>query len=265
MIDLRKLEKDVIELSGEVANFIGNEVKGFDKNKIEHKDTSNNLVSYVDKEAEKKLVKALKGILPGAGFLAEEGTTLEGDTEYKWIVDPLDGTTNFTHGLPPFAVSIGLARKDKVILGVVHEVSKMECFSATEEGPATCNGKAIKISGTQSLNDSLLATGFPYYHFDKREEYLSIIKTFLEVTHGVRRMGSAATDLAYVACGRMDGFFEYNLNPWDVAAGSLLVERAGGRVTDFMGGNDFLYGGQICAGGYIQPAMVEVIKEHWGA
>jgi len=263
-VDLEQMEMDVIELSNEVANCISNEVKDFDKNRIEHKDSPNNLVSYVDKEAEKKIVRALKVILPGSGFLAEEGTVMEGETEYKWIIDPLDGTTNFTHGLPPFAVSIGLARKNKIVLGVVHEVSKMECFSATVEGPATCNGKEIKISDTKSLNESLLATGFPYYHFDKREEYLSIIKTFLEVTHGVRRLGSAATDLVYVACGRMDGFFEYNLNPWDVAAGSLIVERAGGKVTDFRGGDNFLYGGEICAAGMVQPEMVEVIKKHWG-
>lgn len=264
MMDLAQMEMDVIELSSEVANFIGKEAKNFDKNRIEHKNSPNNLVSYVDKEAEKKLVKALKVILPGSGFLAEEGTSSEGSNEYRWIIDPLDGTTNFTHGLPPFAVSIGLVREDKIILGVVHEVSKMECFSATEDGPATCNGKEIKISNTESLNESLLATGFPYYHFDKREEYLEIIKTFLEITHGVRRLGSAATDLAYVACGRMDGFFEYNLNPWDVAAGSLIVERAGGKVSDFKGGSNFLYGGEICAAGAIQPEMVEVIKRHWG-
>lgn len=264
MIDLAQMEMDVIELSSEVANFIGKEVQNFDKNRIEHKTSSNNLVSYVDKEAEKKLVKALKVILPGSGFLAEEGTSSEGSNAYRWIIDPLDGTTNFTHGLPPFAVSIGLARKNKIILGVVHEVSKMECFSATEESPAMCNGKEIKISNTESLNESLLATGFPYYHFDKREEYLEIIKTFLEITHGVRRLGSAATDLAYVACGRMEGFFEYNLNPWDVAAGSLIVERAGGKVTDFKGGDNFLYGGEICAAGAIQADMVEVIKRHWG-
>ncbi len=264
MIDLTQIEKEVIELSDEVANFIRQEVKNFDKSRIEHKNTPNNLVSYVDKEAEKKIVKVLTKILPGAGFLAEEGTSSEGSTEYRWIIDPLDGTTNFTHGLPPYAISIGLARKEKIVLGIIHEVSRMECFHATENGQAYCNGEIIKVSETKSLNEGLLATGFPYYHFDKREEYLSIIKTFLELTHGVRRLGSAATDLAYVACGRMDGFFEYNLNPWDVAAGSLIVERAGGAVTDFRGTNNFLYGGEICAAGEIQSEMVEIIKQHWG-
>jgi myo-inositol-1(or 4)-monophosphatase len=264
VIDLLQLEKDVIELSTEVASFISQEVANFDKSKIEHKDTANNLVSYVDKESEKKIVKTLKKILPGSGFLAEEGTSSVGSNEYRWIIDPLDGTTNFTHGLPPYAISIGLAREDKIVLGVVYEVSRSECFNAIEDGDAYCNGKRIQVANTSSLNESLLATGFPYYHFDKREEYLSIIKTYLEITHGVRRMGSAATDLAYVACGRMDGFFEYNLNPWDVAAGSLIVQRAGGIVSDFKGNNNFLYGGEICAAGAIHAEMVDIIKRHWG-
>lgn len=263
-MNLGQLKEEVISLTREVAEFIRAEVKNFDKNKIEQKTSFNNLVSYVDKESEKKLVAALKKILPGAGFLAEEGTSSEGSTDYRWIIDPLDGTTNFTHGLPPYAISIGLAKAETIVLGVVYEVSKDECFHTTHESPAYCNDDVIKIASTPSLNESLLATGFPYYHFDKREEYLSIIKTFLELTHGVRRMGSAATDLAYVACGRMDGFFEYNLNPWDVAAGSLLVKQAGGKVTDFRGKNNFLYGGEICAAGAIHPEMVEIIKRHWG-
>jgi len=264
MIELSQLEEDVIEVSNEVADFISHEARNFDTSRIEHKDTANNLVSYVDKEAEKRIVKALAKILPGAGFLAEEGSKTVGSNEYRWIIDPLDGTTNFTHGLPPYAVSIGLARANQIVLGVVYEVSKKECFSAIENGPATCNGETIIVSKTKTLSESLLATGFPYYHFDKREEYLSIIKTFLEITHGVRRLGSAATDLAYVACGRMDGFFEYNLNPWDVAAGSLIVERAGGKVTDFKGGPNFLYGGEICAAGAIQEEMTKIISRHWG-
>ncbi len=263
-MNLNQLKEDVIDVTTEVADFIRGEVNNFDKNKIEQKNSFNNLVSYVDKESEKRLVSALNKILPGAGFLAEEGTSSEGTNDYRWIIDPLDGTTNFTHGLPPYAISIGLANKDKIIFGIVYEITRNECFYATEEGAAYCNDKVIKVAPTPTLNESLLATGFPYYHFDKRDEYLSIIKTFLELTHGVRRMGSAATDLAYVACGRMDGFFEYNLNPWDVAAGSLIVERAGGSVSDFKGKNNFLYGGEICAAGAIHPEMVEVIKRHWG-
>lgn len=263
-MNLTQIKEDVIGISREVASFIRGEVENFDTNKIEQKSSFNNLVSYVDKESEKKLVASLKKALPGAGFLAEEGTSSEGSNEYRWIIDPLDGTTNFTHGLPPYAISVGLAKNEEIILGVVYEVTKDECFHALIGEPAYCNANIIKVAPVTSLNESLLATGFPYYHFDKRDEYLAIIKTFLELTHGVRRMGSAATDLAYVACGRMDGFFEYNLNPWDVAAGSLIVTQAGGQVTDFRGTDDFLYGGEICAAGAIHPEMLEIIKRHWG-
>lgn len=264
MIDLPALEKNVIELSTRVADFIHNETLNFDVDRIEHKDSTNNLVSYVDKEAEQMIVSELKKILPGAGFLAEEGTSSEGTNDYRWIIDPLDGTTNFTHGLPPYAISIGLAQNEKIILGIVYEITRKECFHTIKNTPAFCNNQEIKVAPTLNLTESLLATGFPYYHFDKQEEYLSIIKTFLELTHGVRRLGSAATDLAYVACGRMDGFFEYNLNPWDVAAGSFLVKQAGGAVTDFKGGANFVFGGEICAAGAIQPQMLEIIKRHWG-
>ena len=264
MIDLLQLEKDVVEISCRVGEFIEQEVQHFDKSRIEHKTSFNNLVSYVDKEAERLLVKELSKLIPQAGFLAEEGTSSIGSSDYRWIIDPLDGTTNFTHGLPPYAVSVGLAKADKVLLGIVYEVTRKECFHTTIESPASCNGRPIRVAPTASLNESLLATGFPYYHFDKREEYLAIIKTFLELSHGVRRMGSAATDLAYVACGRMDGFFEYNLNPWDVAAGALLVERAGGKISDFKGDDNFLYGGEICAAGAIHAPMLAVIKKYWG-
>ncbi|HRW99993.1 MAG TPA: inositol monophosphatase family protein [Cyclobacteriaceae bacterium] len=264
MTDLTTVESEVRDLSNTVAEFIRKEVQEFDKDRIEQKTSFNNLVSYVDKESEKQLVASLKKIMPGAGFLAEEGTSSKGTNGYLWIIDPLDGTTNFMHGLPPYAISIGLAYQDKVVFGMVHEVSKDECFYATADSPAFCNGKEITVAPTPKLSDSLMATGFPYYHHDKKDEYLSIIKDFLELTHGVRRLGSAATDLAYVACGRMDGFFEYSLNPWDVAAGSLIVQRAGGFVSDFRGEDNYLFGGEICAAGAVHPEMVEIIKKHWG-
>ena len=263
MINLSGVEKDVVHLCQQVGEFIRTESENFDRFRIEQKEGFNNLVSYVDKESERKLVESLKKIMPGAGFIAEEGTTSEGTNDYKWIIDPLDGTTNFTHGLPPFAISIGLAKKDEIVLGVVYEVTRQEAFHASEGNSAYCNGKEIKVSSIHSLNESLLATGFPYYHFDKREAYLDIIKTFLERTHGVRRLGSAATDLAYVACGRMEGFFEYNLNAWDVAAGSFIVERAGGKVTDFKGGRNFLFGGELVSACAIHPEMLKVIQGHW--
>lgn len=264
MINLVELEKEVVDLSREVSEFIAHEGATFDTSRIEQKESFNNLVSYVDKESERRIVKALQKILPGSGFLAEEGTSTPGTTGYRWIIDPLDGTTNFTHGLPPFAISIALAQENQVVLGVVHEVSRNESFHAISGQPAYCNDHVIQVSGVNQLSESLLATGFPYYHFNKTEEYLDIIKAFLEKSHGVRRLGSAATDLAYVACGRMEGFFEYNLNPWDVAAGGFIVQQAGGKVTDFRGGNNFLFGGELCASGHIHAEMIEIIKEKWG-
>ena len=264
MINLTTVEKNVTELCTEVGEFILTECNNFDKSRIEQKEGFNNLVSYVDKESEQRIVKALENILPGAGFLAEEGTDKKGTNDYQWIIDPLDGTTNFTHGLPPFAISIGLAKGKTMVCGVIYEVTKKECFHASEGNPAYLNKQEIHVSPVQSLRESLLATGFPYYHLDKIDPYLEIIKTFLKETHGIRRLGSAATDLAYVACGRLDGFFEYNLNSWDVAAGSFIVEQAGGKVTDFRGGDNHIFGGELCAGSAIHNEMLAIIKKNWG-
>lgn len=264
-MDLQSIEKRTIEACKEVGEFILREGLSFDRTRIEQKTDFNNLVSYVDKEAERKLVNLLHDILPEAGFITEEGTVqAEKDKAYKWIIDPLDGTTNFLHTLPIFAISVGLADRNRVVLGVVHEMNRNECFHAIAGGKAYCNDEVIHVSRIPTLQESLLATGFPYYHLDKNEEYLNIIKLFLEKTHGVRRLGSAAIDLAYVACGRMEGFFEYNLNPWDVAAGTLIVEQAGGKVTDFSGGNNFLYGGELCtSNGMIHKEMLEVVQRYW--
>jgi myo-inositol-1(or 4)-monophosphatase len=263
-MDLQKVEKEVIEISLEVGNFIRTEGLSFDLSRIEQKQSFNNLVSYVDKEAEQRLVTTLEKIIPGSSCLAEEGSGLSSNNaEYHWIIDPLDGTTNFLHGLPVFAVSIALQRNQQTVLGVVYEINRNECFHAIQNHGAYCNEKRITISPAQLLNESLLATGFPYEHFDKKDVYLEIIKEFLEKSHGIRRLGSAAVDLAYVACGRLEGFFEYNLNPWDVAAGAFIVQQAGGTVTDFKGGHDFLHGGELIAAGAIHKQMLSVIQRHW--
>lgn len=264
MIDLSAIEENVMNVCREVGEFIDHEGSRFDRVHIEQKEGFNNLVSYVDKESERKLVSALSKILPGSGFIAEEGTSIESTNGYRWIIDPLDGTTNFTHGLPLFAISIGLALKDKMALGIIYEVNKKEMFHAVEGSPAFCNEKQIHVSTIQSLQESLLATGFPYYEFDKMNAYMEIISSFLRRSHGVRRLGSAATDLAYVACGRFEGFFEYNLNAWDVAAGAFLVQQAGGTVTDFSGGNNYLFGGELIAGGAVHPDMLKIIRKEWG-
>ncbi len=264
MTDLKKIEEQVVLLTDEVGEFIRTESKNFDKSRVEQKEGFNNLVSYVDKESENRLVKALTKILPGAGFIGEEGTSIKSTNEFTWVIDPLDGTTNFTHGLPPFAISIGLLKQNHPVLGVVYEVVQKECFHASLGNGAWCNNERIRISPIQSLSESLLATGFPYYQFEKMDAYLAIIRTFLDQTHGIRRLGSAAVDLAYVACGRLEGFFEYNLNPWDVAAGGFIVEEAGGKVTDFKGGPDYLFGRELVAGGDVQPDMQKIIQQIWG-
>jgi len=262
-MNLVSIEKDVMELCVEVAQFIKHESAHFDRSRIEQKGTFSNLVSYVDKESERKIVSALKKIIPGSGLLAEEGTDTKGENEYQWIIDPLDGTTNFLHGLPIFAISIALRKNDKVILGVVHEVTHGECFHAIANGKAYCNTSEIRVSSITHLDESLLATGFPYYHSDKKDVYLDIIKNFLENTHGIRRLGSAAIDLAYVAAGRLEGFFEYDLKPWDVAGGAFILQQAGGKVTDFSGGDNFLFGGELCAAGSIHAEMLKVIADRW--
>lgn len=262
-MNLAALEKNVIELSLEVGSFMSTEFENFDLSKIEQKGSSSNLVSYVDKESERRLVERLSKLLPGSGFIAEEGTDKTGTNEYRWIIDPLDGTTNYLHGLPLYAISIGLQRNEQTILGLVYDVSHKECYHAIEGEQARCNGKEIKISSVKTLEESLLATGFPYYHSEKKEDYLEIIKVFLESTHGIRRLGSAAIDLAYVACGRLEGFFEYSLKAWDVAGGAFIVQQAGGTVSDFKGGSNYIFGGELCAGGHPHAQMLKVIQEKW--
>lgn len=264
-MDLKKLEQDVIGICREVGEFISREGASFDRKRIEQKKVFNNLVSYVDKEAERMLVKSLRKILPEAGFITEEGTVEQSQQhEFNWIVDPLDGTTNFLHGLPLYAISIGLSRAEKPILGVIYDIANKDCYHAVENHRAFCNGNIIEVSPIASLSESLLATGFPYYHFDKRDDYLDIIKEFLNETHGIRRLGSAAMDLAYVACGKLEGFFEYNLHPWDIAAGTIIVQQAGGKITDFKGGGNFLFGDQFCASNtQVHQEMLDIISPRW--
>jgi myo-inositol-1(or 4)-monophosphatase len=264
-MELAAIHQQVIELSLEVGAFIKKEGDAFDANRIEQKTEFNNLVSYVDKEAEKRIVSVLQKLLPEAGFITEEGTVQQSTKqEYNWIIDPLDGTTNFLHGLPIFAISIGLTKGTEVISGVVYHIGTNECFHAFKGSAAFCNQQEIHVTQTPSLQQSLLATGFPYHNSNKSDVYLEIIKNFLAKTHGIRRLGSAAIDLAYVACGRLEGFFEYNLNPWDVAAGALIVKQAGGIVTDFKGGNDFLFGKELCAANALMHGeMLHEIKSRW--
>ena len=184
----------------------------------------------------------------------------QGD-RYRWVVDPLDGTTNFIHRVPVFAVSIALLDGDKPVLGVVHEANLNECFSAWEDAPALLNGNEICVSPISTMDKALLATGFPYYDYGKLDAYLEVFKYFMQHTSGLRRLGSAATDLAYVACGRFEGFYEYGLHPWDVAAGAFIVQQAGGKVTDFHGGNNYIFGAEMLASNKtLHSPMQEALK-----
>jgi len=262
MTDLNEILTASKSLVLKVGKFIRNESQNFSTEDIEHKGF-NDLVSYVDKEAEKQLVSGCTKILPEAGFIAEEGTSDKTGDTYNWIIDPLDGTTNFTHGLPVYSISLALQKDDQIVLGIVYEINKNECFYAIEGESAYLNDKQINVSPITKLSGSLLATGFPYYDFEEMSSYLKILKDFMQQTHGLRRMGSAAVDLAYVACGRFEGFFEYNLNAWDVAAGAFIVQQAGGEVSDFKNGNDYLFGREIVAAGKVRSEMLEIIQNHW--
>ncbi len=207
----------------------------FDKNiAIEYKGDVD-LVTAADRNSEKLIVERLHAAWPEHGIVGEEGTRTDTGAAYRWFVDPLDGTTNFAHGYPVFCVSIALARKDDELqVGVLYDPTRDELFSAERGAGATLNGKPIRVSKISRLADSLLSTGFPSHKRHKNPN-IHFYQQLTLRSHGVRRGGSAALDLANVACGRCDGFWEFNLNPWDTAAGTLLVEEAGGLVTRFDG------------------------------
>ena len=260
MRDLEQITIKTCEAVAKAAQFIQQESKRFDKSVVEYKGL-HDLVSYVDKTAEKMLVEEFLKILPSSGFITEESTISKSKNELQWIIDPLDGTTNFIHGLPCYCVSIALMQEDKLVMGIVHEINFKETFYCWKNGGAWLNGKRIHVSNTDKLQHALLATGFPYTNYSRMEEYMKVFDFCMRNTRGLRRLGSAAADLAYTACGRLDGFFEYGLNPWDVAGGALLVEEAGGRVADFSGGSNFLFGEEIvaCNSGTFEEFM-EVIN-----
>lgn len=260
-MDLKSLCLDVVELSREVGMNIKIEELNVSRKDIEEK-SLNSLVSYVDKNAEQRIVDRLAELLPEAGFIAEEGTSDKKGENYNWIVDPLDGTTNFLHGLPVYSVSIALQRKDEIVLGVVYEVNQDECFYAWKSGGAFLNQKSVQVSKSEQLKDSLVATGFPYYDYERVDSYFIVLKQLAQNSRGIRRMGSAAVDLVYTACGRFDAFFEYSLHPWDVAAGAFIVEEAGGKVSDFSGGDNWLFGKEIVASnGLVTEEVLKATKK----
>lgn len=223
----------------------------------------NDLVTDADIASEKKILEVLQSAFPNDQILAEESTHLNAlPTGRIWIIDPIDGTTNFAHGFPVYCVSIALWEDRAPKVGLVYEVANDELFWAVEGQGAWFNNKIIKISGITNPSESLLGTGFPYNNLDLIDNYLQLFKIMMSKTHGVRRPGSAAWDLCNVACGRIEGFYEYGLSPWDVAAGALIITEAGGVVTDWKGDQNWLFGERIIAGN--APICAFIQKEIQG-
>jgi myo-inositol-1(or 4)-monophosphatase len=206
-------------------------------------------VSEVDREAERSIVETLHASYPDHAILAEEGTAqgANANAENVWIIDPLDGTTNFLHGFPQYCVSIALSQRDRITHGVIYDPVRNDLFTASRGRGAFLNDRRIRVSKREHLRDCLIGTGFPFRDGSYLDTYLGMMKAMIEQTAGLRRPGAAALDLAYVAAGFYDGFWEVGLNPWDVAAGSLLIQEAGGLIGDLSGESDFLHGGQVIA------------------
>lgn len=236
--------------------------KGFDIN-LKGK---NDLVTEADLAAEERIISVIKKEFPGDEFLAEESTGRKALSEQRtWIIDPIDGTTNFAHNFPIYCVSIALWENGEAKAGVVYQVPGDELFTAVKGHGAFLNDSKMRVSGQDDPSASLIVTGFPYKSLELVVNYLEVFRVFMEKTHGVRRPGSAAYDLCCVAAGRFEGFYEYGLSPWDVAAGSLIIQEAGGVITDWTGGDDWFFGERIIAGntavhGFIKKEIQRVFE-----
>ena len=226
----------------------------------------NDFVSEVDQLAEQEIINSLKKAYPDHAILAEESgahNIKKDDKQPTWIIDPLDGTTNFLHGFPQFAVSIALKQGNQLQVGVIYDPMRQELFTAMRGGGARLNDRRIRMNPNTKLEGSLIGTGFPYYRYDYLDQYMEILKEVITKTAGVRRPGSAALDLAYTAAGRFDGFWEFNLQAWDIAAGALMVQEAGGIVSDFDNRQDFLDSGNIvCGSPHVHEELISIIQRH---
>ncbi len=215
------------------------------------------LVTKVDRQSEEVIVSIIRKAYPDHQILAEEGTNQAGTSKYRWIIDPLDGTTNYAHSFPCFAVSIGLEASGEMAVGVVYDPVRDECFTAMAGGGAYLNGRAIHVSRIDKLNSALLATGFPYDRRKHPDDYLELFRKFMMKAQEIRRPGSASIDLCYLASGRLDGFWECKLKPWDVAAAEVIVREAGGRISDFKGNKFSIFGNEtLASNGSIHDEMV---------
>jgi len=258
--ELKQLSEEVQNIAKEVGVFIQAEVDKVQRSDIQEK-VENSLVSYVDKEAEEKLVQKLKPLISDVGFITEEDTVEQQSKSIIWIIDPLDGTTNYLFGIPHYSTSIALRVNDDIQLGVITDIAKNECFHAVRGEGAFRNDKKLSLNYPLDLKESIFVTGFPYRNDYDPRGYFQIIEHWIKNSRGVRRLGSAALDLCYVACGRVSCYYESFLNIWDIAAGVLIVEEAGGRLSDFSGLERHLQSGQIVASHpMIFEEIIDVIK-----
>lgn len=249
----------------QISEIVRQAFKEVQASRAYHLKSSNQLVTEWDLAIEQFLIRELQTLLPSAGFITEEAQIAQNSSsEWVWVIDPIDGTTNFAHHLPMYSCSVALLYKGTPHMGVVFVPELNEMFAAEKGNGAFLNELPIQVSEASDLSRSLLATGFPYYQFEEMDAYLGCLRTFMEKTQGLRRMGSAAIDLAYTACGRFDGFFEYGLNMWDVAAGILLIEEAGGKCSGFHSGQNPLDGTRILASNHkIHTKMEAVIQTYF--
>lgn len=251
------LTDQVADLSLSVGQFLREERRQFDANRVDQKGF-NNLVSYVDKAAEKRFVSKLQDLLPGAGIIAEEGTEKRANNGLHWVIDPLDGTTNYIHNIPVYCTSVALIEEGRPILGVVFDPERDEMFSGSQQNGAFLNGQPVAVSPSTGLQQMLFATGFPYEDEGWLAGNLSMIGQLTKTSRGIRRLGSAALDMCYVACGRLDGFYELGLNAWDVAGATCIIREAGGTVDDFKGTGNPLFDKSIIAA---SPAGFEALEK----
>jgi len=257
--DLIAMTREVERLSCEIGAWMKQQTISTAQTEMK---SFNNLVTFVDKESERRFVEGLTSLLPEAGYVAEEGTGEKNEGGYNWVIDPLDGTTNFVHGMNIWCTSVALVGPSGPIIGVIFDPNTNELFSSSLGNGATLNGQPIRVSSTSPLHSALLATGFPYDDFDREHYYYDLLKNLAHKTRGLRRLGSAALDMAWTACGRLDGFYEYGLNAWDVAAGTLLIREAGGIATTFDGGDDPIFGNDlVCTNPHIYADLIKEIKD----
>lgn len=246
MLALPDILRYVMEVSMKTGAYIKLSQQQIHASEIEQKGPQD-FVTKIDKKAEEVLVEALRIILPDSGFTTEEKMVSQDSREYMWIIDPIDGTSNFIHGIPIYSISIALQHHHETVLGVVYDPVHEECFYAIKGQGAFLNGKPIQVSNKSTFEQAMLATGFPYAKYEKMDAYLACMKAFLTECRTIRRMGSAALDLCYVACGRYEGFFEYGLSIWDIAAGALIVKEAGGVISNYNGDTEFQFEKELVA------------------